>query len=48
MGTALAERIGENADALAFLFNQLGMMQAPTDDVWNDTKCGILHSQAAF
>jgi prolyl oligopeptidase len=27
MGTALAERIAENADVLAFLFNQLGMTQ---------------------
>jgi len=25
LGTALAERIAENADVLAFLFNQLGM-----------------------
>jgi hypothetical protein len=32
MGTALAERIAENADVLAFLFNQLGMAQPPARD----------------
>ena len=32
MGTALAERIAENADVLAFLFNQLGMTQPPARD----------------
>ena len=31
MGTALAERIAENADVLAYLFNQLGMtLSAPS------------------
>ena len=29
MGTALTERIAENADVLAFLFNELGMTQPP-------------------
>jgi prolyl oligopeptidase len=33
MGTALAERIAENADVLAFLINQLGMTQAPASDI---------------
>jgi prolyl oligopeptidase len=33
MGTALAERIAEHADVFAFLFNQLGMTQAPARDV---------------
>ncbi len=33
MGTALAERIAENADVLAFLFNQLGMTQPPARDI---------------
>jgi prolyl oligopeptidase len=32
MGTALAERIAEYADVLAFLFNQLGMKQPPARD----------------
>jgi prolyl oligopeptidase len=32
MGTALAERIAENADVLAFLFTQLGMMRPPSGD----------------
>ena len=32
MGTALAERIAENADVLAFLFNQLGMTQPSARD----------------
>jgi len=39
IGTALAERIKENADVLAFLFNQLGMTQASARDsdspVWD-------------
>jgi len=47
MGTALAERIAENADVLAFLFTQLGMMQSLTDGVWNDTGHGSLHLHAA-
>ena len=33
MGTALAERIAENADVLAFLFNQLRMKQPKARDV---------------
>jgi hypothetical protein len=32
IGTALAERIKENADVLAFLFNQLGMTQPSARD----------------
>jgi prolyl oligopeptidase len=32
MGTALAERIAENADVLAFLFNELGMTPAQAPD----------------
>jgi prolyl oligopeptidase len=32
MGTALAERIAENADVIAFLFNQLGMTQPSARD----------------
>jgi pimeloyl-ACP methyl ester carboxylesterase len=31
MGTALAERIAENADVLSFLFTELGMMQPPSN-----------------
>ena len=41
LGTALAERIAENADVLAFLFTQLGMTQPSARDsdspVWNAT-----------
>jgi prolyl oligopeptidase len=33
MGTALAKRIEENADVLAFLIKQLGMTQAPAGDI---------------
>jgi prolyl oligopeptidase len=32
MGTALAERIAENADVLALLFTQLGMTQPKARD----------------
>jgi len=32
MGTALAEHIAENADVLAFLFNQLGMTHTSDPD----------------
>ena len=39
MGTALAERVAENADVIAFLFTQLGMTQPKARDsdspVWD-------------